>query len=439
MLNVAYQGQPVGRLVEGAGRVYFEYDPAWLAKGHDLSPLHLPRKAGVQHYHAKSFNGLPGLFHDSLPDSWGAKLMAMRFAERGIKTNKVTPLMQLAYVGQRGMGALTYEPAWPEPGATLRLQQTKLLALEREARAMVAGSAEKVLGALVEAGGTAGGAYPKVVVAANERKPGEVLYGAGEYPAGYTQWLVKFDLSKNNATGPTEHAYAAMAKAAGITMPATKLFYVPDQAGGAQRHFGVQRFDRSGSERIHVHSFAGVAHKDPDKCDYRELLLVAKALTRDMDQVAEGVRRMIFNVAASNRDDHGKNHAFVYQQGRWTFSPAFDLVPVSPAVQSMRGMGIAGEWRAPTMAQMASVAQDAGLEPKAIKAITEQVATAVQLWPHFAQEAKVPAEEIEQVRRVLADQREALALRNVVSTSPVEVIPPPILPPPRQSRGISPG
>ena len=44
MLNVAYHGEPVGRLVEGSGRIFFEYDSAWLARGHDLSPLHLPRK-----------------------------------------------------------------------------------------------------------------------------------------------------------------------------------------------------------------------------------------------------------------------------------------------------------------------------------------------------------------------------------------------------------
>lgn len=441
MLNVAYHGQPVGRLVEGNGRIYFEYDPTWLAQGHDLSPLHLPRKPGVQHYHAKSFDGLPGLFHDSLPDSWGAKLMEMRFAEKGIKPNKVTPLMRLAYVGQRGMGALTYEPAWPESGVAPRLHQTKLLTLEREARAVVAGTANTVLAHLVEAGGTAGGAYPKVVVAANDQAPGEVLYGGGDYPAGYTPWLVKFDLSKDNVTGPTEHAYAAMARAAGIAMPATRLFSVPDQTGAQRRHFGVQRFDRDGSERIHVHSFAGVAHKDPDKCDYRDLLLVAKALTRDMTQVAEGVRRMIFNVAASNRDDHGKNHAFVFRHGEWKFSPAFDLIFVSPSVQSMRGMGIGGEWRAPTMQQITGVAQDAGMEPKTVRSITEQVAAAVQLWPHFAAEAAVPAEEIARVQRVLAEERESLALRKQISPAPAPsaVISPPASPRPRQSRGISPG
>jgi serine/threonine-protein kinase HipA len=439
MLNVAYHGQPVGRLAEGNGRIYFEYDPSWLAQGHDLSPLHLPRKPGVQYYHAKAFDGLPGLFHDSLPDAWGAKLMAMRFAEKGIKPNKVTPLLRLAYVGQRGMGALTYQPAWPESGVSSTLPQTKLLVLEREARAVVAGTAGKVLAHLVEAGGTAGGAYPKVVIAAHDRKPDDVVYGGGDCPAGYTPWLVKFDLSADNSSGPMEHAYAAMARAAGIAMPETRLFAVPDTRGKVRRHFGVRRFDRDGDERIHVHSFAGLAHKDPDKCDYRDLLLIAKALTRDMDQVAEGVRRMIFNVVAGNRDDHGKNHAFLYRHGQWTFSPAFDLVFVSPAAQSMRGMAVGGEWRAPTLTQLSGVARDAGLESKTIQSISEQVAAAVQRWPDFAQEAGVSESETKRIRGALAVPRDLLAPRSTIATGPSVAVRPTVSRDQRPSRRISPG
>jgi serine/threonine-protein kinase HipA len=201
----------------------------------------------------------------------------------------------------------------------------------------------------------------------------------------------------------------------------------------------VKRFDRDGSERIHVHSFAGVAHQDPDKCDYRDLLLVAKSLTRDMTQVLEGIRRMIFNVASSNRDDHGKNHAFVYRRGEWAFSPAFDLVFAAPSVQSMRGMGISGEWRAPTVAQISAVARDAGADPKALRSILDQVEAAVRRWPHFAAEAAVPGEEIARVSGVLAAQRESLVSRNIIAAAPSVAIRPAGSRGPRQSRGISPG
>ena len=118
---------------------------------------------------------------------------------------------------------------------------------------------------------------------------------------------------------------------------------------------------------------------------------------------------------------------------------AFDLVFVSPTVQSMRGMGIGGEWRAPTLDQITRVAQDAGLEPKALRSITEQVAAAVRRWPHFAEEAKVPAEEIERVQRVLTAQRESFVLRNVISTTPSGAIRPQASPRPRPPRGIPPG
>jgi len=440
MLNVSYQGQRVGQLDEGNGRVYFEYDPAWLAHGHELSPLQLARKPGTLHHHGKAFDGLPGLFWDSLPDSWGAKLMELRFAEKGVKPKDVTRLMRLAYVGQRGIGALTYEPSWPETDPRPAVQQTKLLVLERESREVVAGAAGKVLPHLIEAGGTAGGAYPKVLVGVNDRAANEVVYGGNRYPAGYSPWLIKFDLGEHNRVAPLEQAYAAMARAAGIAMPETRLFTVHDPAGGLRRHFGVRRFDRDGDEAIHVHSYAGVTHRDPDKGDYRELLLVAKTLTRDMTQVTEAFRRMVFNVVASNRDDHGKNHAFLYRNGQWTLSPAFDVTFVSPQKQSMRGMAVAGAWSSPGWTHLQSVAQDAGLAARAIRAVTEQVAQAVTLWPHYAEQAGVSGEQAAEVKTVLAGQREILATGRQIALPPPQLdLAPKPAPAQRRSKGISPG
>jgi serine/threonine-protein kinase HipA len=432
MLNVSYHGQRVGQLDEGKGRVYFVYDPAWLAQGHELSPLHLARKPGTLYHHGKAFDGLPGLFWDSLPDSWGAKLMELRFTEKGIQPKDVTRLMRLAYVGQRGIGALTYEPSWPETDQRPAVQQTKLIVLERESREVVAGAVGKVLPHLLEAGGTAGGAQPKVLVGVNDRASDEVVYGGHRYPAGYTPWLIKFDLTERNHVAPLEQAYAAMARSAGVAMPETRLFTVYDQAtGGLRQHFGARRFDRDGDEAVHFHSFAGVAHRDPDKGDYRELLLVTKALTRDMAQVTEAFRRMVFNVVASNRDDHGKNHGFLYRNGQWTVSPAFDVTYVSPLRQSMRGMAVAGEWSAPGWAQLQSVARDAGLEPRVLRAVTEQVAHAVTLWPHYAEQAGVPAAQAAEVKTVLAGQREILAAGQKIT-----VPPPQITQAPEQSQSI---
>lgn len=439
MLNVLYHGQRVGQLAEGNGRVFFEYDPGWLARGEELSPLHLARKPGVLYHHGKSFDGLPGLFWDSLPDAWGTKLMELRFSQKGIKPKDVTRLMRLAYVGQRGIGALTYEPSWPAEDARPAVQKTKLLVLERETREVVAGAAGLVLPHLIDAGGTAGGAHPKVLVGVSDAARDEVIYGTNDYPRGYTPWLIKFDLGEHNRAALLEQAYADMARAAGIVVPETRLFSVRRGDGEMRRHFGVRRFDRAGEERIHVHSYAGVAHRDPDKGDYRELLLVTKALTRDMTQVAEAFRRLVFNVVASNRDDHGKNHTFLYRNGQWTLSPVFDVTFVSPVVQSMRGMAVAGEWRAPGWSHLQSVARDAGLEPRAIREVVEQVAQAVTLWPHYAGQAGVPAEEADKVKQVLADQRELLA----PGRAPVRQAPAPneatkIRPPSRRGPRLSP-
>lgn len=108
-------------------------------------------------------------------------------------------------------------------------------------------------------------------------------------------------------------------------------------------------------------------------------------------------------------------------------------------MQSMRGMGIGGEWRAPTAAQVSAVARDAGADPKAIQLITDQVAGAVQRWSHFATEAAAPAEEIERCSNVLTAQRESLAARSVIATAPSVAIRPAESRGPRKLKGISPG
>lgn len=105
---VRYLGQSVGRLAETPAGLAFEYDRAFLASGHELSPFTLPLRRGVQ---LRGGDRLPGLFDDSLPDAWGRRVMMEWFRQHGSPEHAVTPLAMLAFVGAHGMGALTYEPA----------------------------------------------------------------------------------------------------------------------------------------------------------------------------------------------------------------------------------------------------------------------------------------------------------------------------------------
>src|SRR5690606_6305124 len=217
-LHVSLAGRQVGELLRVPRRgVFFAYAPAWLADGFALSPLNMhfdasPQKAAD----VALFQGLHGAFADSLPDGWGMLLMDRFFRERGIERHAVSTLDRLAYLGDRAMGALEYRPAREEvPAGTL-----DLATLYEATRDVYRDDTSRVLDALRMAGGSPGGARPKVVVALSQdgrrcASPFQPL------APGYAHWLVKFrsgDAPRD--AGAIEYAYARMARAAGVEMRA---------------------------------------------------------------------------------------------------------------------------------------------------------------------------------------------------------------------------
>ena len=100
----------VGRLALKDSRVYFEYAPSFLSGDLHISPLHLPLKPGVISFDYGLFEGLPGIFNDSLPDGWGRLLFDRVARSQGILPSEINPLDRLAYVGHHGLGALVYQP-----------------------------------------------------------------------------------------------------------------------------------------------------------------------------------------------------------------------------------------------------------------------------------------------------------------------------------------
>ena len=102
--------QKVGTLATKDKKIYFEYDKAFLKTGIELSPYKLPLKAGLHRCDDSTFEGLWGVFNDSLPDGWGRLLMDRHLIKLGVNPNTLTPLDRLTYVGTHAMGALSYEP-----------------------------------------------------------------------------------------------------------------------------------------------------------------------------------------------------------------------------------------------------------------------------------------------------------------------------------------
>lgn len=374
----------VGHLLSAQRTIYFQYAAAFRELGLELSPFKLPTELETPvEERTRTYNGLYGLFNDSLPDGWGLILMERALRARGVAPDRITAVDRLAFIGTRGMGALTYHPPTDrDDGDPLDIDLTEVA---EQSQRVLEGSTEDILPELIRAGGSPMGARPKVV-AGVRADFGHLVTGTADLPAGYSHWLIKFAAKEDpRDVGPIEAAYADMARHAGVAFPQTRLF----TARNGHHYFGVERFDRdpaASGRRIHVHTFAGLIHHDhrlPGQ-DYTDLLKATRILTQNHQDVVEAFRRMVFNIFAHNRDDHTKNFAFqMSSTGAWRLAPAYD-VTYSRGPAGEHTMMVAGAGAAPTRGDIDAVADASSLEPRETREILEQVRTAVDEWPTFA-------------------------------------------------------
>lgn len=238
---------PVGRLATRERRVYFQYDASFIRKGLEISPLRLPLKPGLMSFDSMLFEGLPGVFSDSLPDGWG-RLLFDRFARsQGVAPETLTPLDRLAHVGRTGMGALVYEPDYSAEDAEHAINLDELA---RQAQEVLEGASEGVLKELLLLNGSSAGARPKALIGVNAGRR-RISHGVARLPDGFEHWLVKFANSQDGSdAGAVEYVYALMARQAGVEVPDVHLFPALRSAG----YFATKRFDREGEKRLHMHT-----------------------------------------------------------------------------------------------------------------------------------------------------------------------------------------
>lgn len=377
----------VGTLAEHEHRIYFEYALSWLERGLELSPFSLPARPGLIEHTKREFGPLPGLFDDSLPDGWGLLLMDRHFRATGLDPAVPSPLDRLALLGTRTMGALTYHPSRakdevPDTGFDLH-------ELSEQARRVHSGQASEVLPQLLRAGGSPGGARPKVLVGYDPASDA-MISGEDDLPEGFEHWIVKFEAAGDGSdTGRSEYAYSSMARRAGLQVPETRIF----ETAEGDHFFGVRRFDRSaGNQRFHMHTFGNLiqANFRIPSCDYADLLKATHLLTRDRLAVHSIFRQMVFNVAAHNRDDHAKNFAFLLDAatGEWRPSPAYDLC-FSRGPGGEHTTTLCGEGRSPTSTHMLELARRFDLDPSACRTVIDEVQQAVGTWRELAEQAGV--------------------------------------------------
>lgn len=390
------QERAVGTLAASGGKIYFEYDPAFLAAPLWLSPFKLPPQAGLLEHRDRDFGPLPGVFDDSLPDGWGLLLMDRFFRQRGIRPAEIGPLERLAFLGSRTLGALTYHP--PSESVERQAPEIDLQELAAAAAEVLRGDAGEVLPQLLRAGGSPGGARPKVLVGV---RGDELLSGEGELPAGFEAFIVKFPAEpKDRDAGRVEEAYARMARDAGIDMPPTRLFATSE--GGP--YFGVKRFDREEGRRFHIHTFGNLIHANfrLPSCDYQQLFELTRLLTRRHNDLAQQFRRMVFNVLSHNRDDHAKNFAFrMNDRGEWGLSPAYDLV-YAEGPGGEHTTTIAGEGKAPTRRHLLAAAAGAGIGAAEAGEVIDAVGSAVASWTEKAKDLGVGQARSRQIERAIS-------------------------------------
>ena len=303
MLVVKYHGMVVGRLALTPDNLMaFEYDAGWLQNGFSISPFKLPLEKRVFIAKRNPFDGVFGVFNDSLPDAWGQLLVNRELQRRGIAPNSISVLDRLAIVGKNGPGALEYEPA-AEISAEVADIDLDVIAGQINNIINAGNTDDEITEELFRMGGSSGGTRPKIF----KKVDGE-------------DWIIKFKANVDpDDIGRQEFNIMNLAQKAGLDVPAHKLFN--------DKYFGVKRFDRKADgEKVFMISASGLLDADYNQpvIDYADLLALTAKLTRNMVEVEKMFRLMVFNVFINNTDDHAKNFAFLYDED-WHVAPAFDL------------------------------------------------------------------------------------------------------------------
>ncbi len=389
-INFGEATLPVGRLASRDRKIYFEYDPTFLTRNLNISPLELPFQASIQTFDPHLFEGLPGVFNDSLPDGWGRLLLDRLLRSKNILKEEISPLNRLAYIGFTGIGALVYEPDY---NADNGAESINLDTLSAQTQEVLNGDARDVLQELLALNGSSTGARPKALIGVDKEHK-NIIHGKHALPDGFQYWLVKFANSMDgNDAGAIEYVYSIMAKEAGVTMTETHLFPSSQGAG----YFSTQRFDRNGKQRFHSHTACGLLHSDfrAPSLDYEDLLSLTQALTRDVREVEKMFRLAVFNVLSHNRDDHSKNFTFLMDaSGEWKLSPAYDLT-FSSGPRGEQSTMVMGEGENPGLEHLIKLGVDAKIDRTKIEGIIETTRHALSQWRVLAKEYGVSQGNIE--------------------------------------------
>jgi serine/threonine-protein kinase HipA len=382
----------VGTLAHDRGQIRFHYEPSWLrdARAFALDPdLSLDDHPFFPKPELSNF----GVFLDSSPDRWGQTLMKRREALQA-KDEKRTPRTLYAWdflIGVQDFtrqGALRFRLAGTDeflgnqkmaapPISTL--QELEAVAYQLSSRRIDDFDAlRKWLAVLVAPGASLGGARPK----ANFTETDGSLW-IGKFPAR----------DDDRDVGAWEWVVHGLATKAGIDVPPAKMFRLNNDF----HTFCVQRFDRfKGARRFYASAMTLLRKELSEGTSYLELaqFLRSKGDAEHADADLEQLfRRVAFNVAVGNRDDHLRNHGFVLGTTGWRLAPAFDVNPNIDKAEHV--LNIDDTDNRPSLDTVLSTAEFYGLMPDRAKRVVNEIANIVGNWQDAARRAGIAAGDVE--------------------------------------------
>jgi serine/threonine-protein kinase HipA len=370
----------------------FEYDKDWIkSKNQMLLDPDIQFYGGPQYPNNKENFGV---FLDSMPDTWGKTLMKRRASqEAAILGEKAKTLYEIDYLlgvyDESRMGALRFKtdlngpflnndnqlptPPW----SSIRELQDAAQNFENDTEG---DEARQWLAILMAPGSSLGGARPKANIFDNDKN----------------LWIAKFP-AKNDTTDKAAWEYLAylLALKAGINMSECKI----QKVTGNYHTFFTKRFDRENGERIHFASAMTMTGNNKitirdHQASYLELAEFIQNHGSHIEKnLAQLWRRIVFNIAISNTDDHLRNHGFIINEAGWELSPAYDLNP------SIDKDGLALNIDMDNNALHYDLAKSVGiyfrLDENQMTTIIDEVFSAVASWKEIATKIGIPNKEIE--------------------------------------------
>ena len=409
IIDVIAFDQEIGKLGYDIdqGKAFFQYNPEFLESGKysKLFPFIFKRTKPAQvftEYQQDTFQGLPPMIADSLPDTFGNIIFQEWLTARGI--HKVTPLEQLAYVADRGMGALEYKPIKKLPNTSkVNIDEVitileKVLKLKNDTKGK--DFSELALLNIFKIGTSAGGARPKILIS-EHKETGEIIAGDREVSEKYNHYLVKLHIDDNDGYNKekVEYTYYLLAQEAGINMMPSKLI--------EDTHFATLRYDRQKGEKQHVLTVTGLTGWDfksqPENSSYENVFKVALSLGVPHKDLQQLFKRMVFNLVFRNVDDHLKNHSFIYnkESNSWNLAPAYDLTyalnPLLTFKTTSRALSINSKRTGINLKDLLVIADTFSI--KNPNGIIGELQGLVPRWVEIAKELKTPEHIITSIQK----------------------------------------